>query len=568
MKNFFLSLCTATLVALFLNLSAGEVFAASITDTITEVTLKRGSESTLNLINADLPTGIIDVAGNPPAQPNPQAAFINAGQINFTIPGATVNIGVTAVTGDVTWRATGYRISTSRGTSFVCVNHADHGPSSDPVTQTISASGAGVPSSPAGIRHLFIKTYSTNNCDGGNQEGWTGTGAPLIYGNVFNLTDADIFTGDVSDLIGSELEPVGDPENTEEIDVLSDILLEVPVPGSETKSTILLPAGTKITSINGESFDAYDLTKQTPPSGSLSGLATGKVVEGAVQWGIENFGLEFDNPITVTLNVGENLNGQTLQIQRSTSGIGGWTTDGIVAPATCTVSNGLCVFQATKASFYAALGSVPQPPSPGSSSGGSSSAPSCGDSQPTGTPDLFQIDTNNTQAILYFAPVSDANNYYISYGEGENTQVHGVQFDSGISTGVLSYTINSLAPNTTYSFKVRGGNGCMPGDWGNTMQVKTTTASQGGMTYYKNFIARILSVFPKQVTNAGSGNNVLTNSSQVKGCQQYTVEVGDSLWNIASNNLGSGAQYQSIMQSNNLSSTLLNVGQVLNVGCQ
>ena len=73
-----------------------------------------------------------------------------------------------------------------------------------------------------------------------------------------------------------------------------------------------------------------------------------------LQWGIPERELIFSLPITITLYVGEALNGQTLQVFRSTDG-NSWTTNGIVPPATCVVSAGLCVFQATKASYYTAM---------------------------------------------------------------------------------------------------------------------------------------------------------------------------------------------------------------------
>lgn len=192
-------------------------------------------------------------------------------------------------------------------------------------------------------------------------------------------------------------------------------------------------------------------------------------------------------------------------------------------------------------------------------------APSCTDQKPSSTPDLFQIDVSNTQAILYFAPVGDANYYFIAYGEGENTEVHGVQFDSGLSTGVLAYTINLLQPNTTYSFKVRGGNGCMPGEWSNTMQVKTRNTSSGGTTYYKNLLTRILSIFPKQISDAGA--TPTSTNQQPAGSGMYTVQSGDSLWNISLSQCGTATKYTNIMQENGLSSSLIHPGLVLKISC-
>jgi hypothetical protein len=83
-------------------------------------------------------------------------------------------------------------------------------------------------------------------------------------------------------------------------------------------------------------------------------------------------------PITVSIFVGTELNGQTLNIVRSTSGVGDWTNDGIEPPATCIVTNSFCVFQATKASYYAAIHTSQASPAGSSSSSGSGSSASGG----------------------------------------------------------------------------------------------------------------------------------------------------------------------------------------------
>jgi LysM repeat protein len=103
----------------------------------------------------------------------------------------------------------------------------------------------------------------------------------------------------------------------------------------------------------------------------------------------------------------------------------------------------------------------------------------------------------------------------------------------------------------------------MPGGWGNSMTVKTTS-STGGISYYKNFVSKVLSVFPRSVINGGQGSNVLGSSIT---CQDYSVKAGDSLWGIAASYFGSGAKYESIMSANHLNNTLLHVGQTLKVGC-
>ncbi len=97
----------------------------------------------------------------------------------------------------------------------------------------------------------------------------------------------------------------------------------------------------------------------------------------------------------------------------------------------------------------------------------------CGDANPFSSPNLFQIDVNDTQATLYYASIANANNYYIAYSEKPNTFEHGTETNQGYSTGVLPFTINLLKSNTVYYFKVRGQNGCMSGNWSQEMSIKT-----------------------------------------------------------------------------------------------
>lgn len=131
----------------------------------------------------------------------------------------------------------------------------------------------------------------------------------------------------------------------------------------------------------------------------------------------------------------------------------------------------------------------------------SSTAPKCSAMAPDSVPDLFQIDTTSTKAKIYFAPIhGNTNNYVISYGYTSGDMRFGTQI-SGNSTGVMSLTINELSPNTTYYIKVRGGNDCAAGEWGNEM--KFTTAKQGsvdGHRYYKSFLSRIIAMIQQYVS--------------------------------------------------------------------
>ncbi len=149
--------------------------------------------------------------------------------------------------------------------------------------------------------------------------------------------------------------------------------LMINIAAAGATSTVDIPSGTVITKTDGTNLDATALSANAVAAGALTNLGD-VTVNGSVQWGIPNIGLQFSQPITLSIFVGTALNGQTINIVRSVSGDGGWTSDGIVAPATSLVVNGFATFQATKASFYAATTPnpvvVPVTPAAGGGGGG------------------------------------------------------------------------------------------------------------------------------------------------------------------------------------------------------
>lgn len=151
--------------------------------------------------------------------------------------------------------------------------------------------------------------------------------------------------------------------STSQISVTEETTISV-ASGSGT-STVSLPAGVTITKSDGSGMDASLITAANASASSLTGLATGKVVEGGLQWGIPGTGLVFSSPITLNIFVGTDKNGQTLTVYRSLSTSSGWVTDGIVAPGTCVVTSGICTFQTTKASYFAATSVTSSVPASG-----------------------------------------------------------------------------------------------------------------------------------------------------------------------------------------------------------
>lgn len=117
------------------------------------------------------------------------------------------------------------------------------------------------------------------------------------------------------------------------------------------------------------------------------------------------------------------------------------------------------------------------------SGGGSSST--CTSQKPSSAPNLFQIDAKNDTVKLYFAPAGvPVTSYFVSFGDGAFSEGHGVSFNETSRKGAVSYDVFKLKHNTTYTFKVRGANGCMPGPWSATLSIRTTGSPKTVVKYY------------------------------------------------------------------------------------
>ena len=174
----------------------------------------------------------------------------------------------------------------------------------------------------------------------------------------------------VSDLLtgGTFTPDPGSPAtSTPSITVQDPVRIEIGSGG--VTSTVEIPDNTVITRADGGNFDATTISGDVPSNSTLSGLDEGVVVRGKLRWGVPNLGLVFSNPITLKVWVGAGFNGQTLTVQRSVAG-NRWTTDGIVAPGTCVVTDGFCTFQTTKASYFIVASTVAVDHGGGGSSGG------------------------------------------------------------------------------------------------------------------------------------------------------------------------------------------------------
>ncbi|KKT86448.1 MAG: hypothetical protein UW86_C0031G0001, partial [Microgenomates group bacterium GW2011_GWA1_Microgenomates_45_10] len=303
------------------------------------------------------------------------------------------------------------------------------------------------------------------------------------FGNIVTQTIGGQSQGGFATTTGTNL--------TSSIVSLGDSIINIPSNGGTSKVTI--PADTVITASTGEIFDATTLAASDPAGEILSGLGSGVVVKGKLQWGVPNLGLVFSTPITLEIFVGEALNGQTISILRSVDGTTNWTSDGIVAPAKCTVTSGICSFQATKASYYVAA-EIPTTSSSSSNSSSSSSsggdgsstgAPVCGDTKPASAPILSVASMGGNEVTLSWTKASDPVTYYlVAYGTNSGNMQFGNPNVGGKDTA--SFSVKGLSGGQTYFFQVRAGNNCMPGDFSNEVSAtpggEVITGSAEGFT--------------------------------------------------------------------------------------
>ena len=129
---------------------------------------------------------------------------------------------------------------------------------------------------------------------------------------------------------------------TSKVTVSSDVVLTL-----ATGTDILIPAGTTFTSATTTDFTIFDATN-TINTSDLSQV----MVNGALQFGLPDFSVTVNPAITIHINVGSNLNGQTLDIYRKDAN-GSWIKSPAGTDPTCVVSSGICTFTTTHLSDFA-----------------------------------------------------------------------------------------------------------------------------------------------------------------------------------------------------------------------
>jgi len=142
-----------------------------------------------------------------------------------------------------------------------------------------------------------------------------------------------------------------------------------------------------------------------------------------------------------------------------------------------------------------------------SSNTSNSTAPICNDQKPGSAPLLLSAVAGFNSVTLTWSKSSDPVSYYlVTYGTSSGSQAYGNPNVGSSST--TSYTVTGLSGGTTYYFRVRAGNGCMPGDYSNE---RSTTPSGG-------FIAGVAPGFEEGVLGemtSAKEESISKNSKQI-----------------------------------------------------
>lgn len=112
--------------------------------------------------------------------------------------------------------------------------------------------------------------------------------------------------------------------------------------GSENFS-IVFPAGTQISKEGGGTFD--------PDDWYMDGVdPSNERILVKLRFGVPDIGLAFSNNVTINFDVGSEYNGETLYVFTKSDGV---NDDGWEQETTCVISEGICSFNVSHASYFA-----------------------------------------------------------------------------------------------------------------------------------------------------------------------------------------------------------------------
>lgn len=273
----------------------------------------------------------------------------------------------------------------------------------------------------------------------------------------------------------------------------------------------------------------------------------------------------FDAPVTITYTYTDSditgLDESSLWLYHYHDGA--WT-----ALDSCTVTVATNTISCTTPSFsiFSLFGKPPATTTRSSSSTTTSTttAPAICTTQTPGTkaPTLYAaLPQSATSILLYFSQAGDpVDHYFLEYGTQPGDYKHGSVNIGNRET--RTFLVESLLPNTLYYFRIHSANGCADGPASNELSARSNS-----------LVAINQLQFARSELIATPDTNTVPTTTAPAQCQTYVTKVGDSIWNIAEEQLGDGHRYQEIIQANLdaypslKSSGTIRAGWTLRFGC-
>lgn len=148
------------------------------------------------------------------------------------------------------------------------------------------------------------------------------------------------------------------------------------------------------------------------------------------------------------------------------------------------------------------------------------SAPTCNDTKPAGAPVLLQaIAGTNNVTLIWSEGTGPLSYYLVAFGLTSGSITYGNPNIGG--AGTTSYTVSNLSGGTTYYFKVRSGNGCMPGDYSN--ELSATPGGSGVLGPATGFVEGVLGAETPGELGAATATEGGQTGGEVAGTQTKTT---------------------------------------------
>lgn len=309
---------------------------------------------------------------------------------------------------------------------------------------------------------------------------------------------------------------------------------------------VSIPDGASVLAPNG-----WNGTIQPPKTGSSSGIAPSGFSIGStvIEVGSALQVLLFDKPVEVILT------GVTGSVGYKSAGSTTWTKitntcGGTYAaptaptfPGECSISDGtntkIVTYHFTS---FAGLNTVSSSSSSTSDGGGgagssigSNSVPTCNDTKPGSAPTFVSAAAGTNSVTLTWSGAADPVTYYlITYGEKSGAQTYGNPNVGG--KGTTSYTVSGLSGGKKYYFKIRAGNGCMPGSYSGEISATPGGGTVSGIA--PGFAAGVLGAKAKRITTPAGTEQIQGVQTAAPQDEQITAPAPSQQVAKSSNNGG------------------------------